>query len=166
VEIEDFVLLRSDGTPTYHLSVVSDDIAMGITHIIRGDDHLSNTPKQILLYKALGAEPPTFGHLPLILGTDKKRLSKRHGAVSVLEYRSMGILPEAMFNFLALLGWSPGDDLELLPKEDLIHLFSFEGMNKAGAVFDMTKLTWLSGQYILRSSAEELARLVRPFLEQ
>lgn len=164
-EIEDFVLLRSDGTPTYHLSVVTDDVAMEITHIVRGDDHLSNTPKQILLYRALGAEPPTFAHLPMILGSDKKRLSKRHGAVSVLEYRSMGILPEAMFNFLVLIGWSPGNDSELLSREDLVRLFSFEGIGKAGAIFDMQKMTWLNGQYILRSSAEDLARHVRPFLE-
>jgi glutamyl-tRNA synthetase len=165
-EIEDFVLLRSDGTPTYHLSVVSDDIMMEITHIVRGDDHISNTPKQILLYRALGYDPPTFAHLPLILGTDKKRLSKRHGAVSVLEYREMGILPQAMFNFLALLGWSPGEDKELLPADEIVRLFSFEGINKAGAVFDMQKLGWLNGQYIMLSSAEELGELVRPFLER
>ncbi len=165
-EIEDFVLLRSDGTPTYHLSVVSDDIEMEITHIVRGDDHISNTPKQILLYRALGYDPPTFAHLPLILGTDKKRLSKRHGAVSVLEYREMGILPQAMFNFLALLGWSPGEDKELLPADELVRLFSFEGINKAGAVFDMQKLGWLNGQYIMLSSAEELGQLIRPFLEK
>jgi len=164
-EIEDFVLLRSDGTPTYHLSVVTDDIAMEITHIIRGDDHLSNTPKQILLHRALGMEPPTFAHLPLILGNDKKRLSKRHGAVSVLEYREMGIVPDAMFNFLALLGWSPGGDLEVLSREELVRLFSFEGIGKAGAVFDLQKLTWLSGQYILRASAEDLLPRLRPFFE-
>ena len=164
-EIEDFVLLRSDGTPTYHLSVVTDDISMGITHIVRGDDHISNTPKQILLYRAFGLEPPTFAHLPLILGTDKKRLSKRHGAVSVLEYRATGILPEALFNFLALLGWAPGDDKELLGKEEMIRLFSFEGINKAGAVFDLQKLSWLNGQYIMASRAEDLARQIRPLLE-
>jgi glutamyl-tRNA synthetase len=144
-EIEDFVLLRSDGSPTYHLSVVSDDIEMGITHIIRGDDHLSNTPKQILLYRALGMEAPTFGHLPMILGPDKKRLSKRHGAVSVLEYRTMGILPAAMFNFLALLGWSPGDDREMIPKDELVRSFSFEGIGRAGAVFDIQKPRSSSG---------------------
>jgi glutamyl-tRNA synthetase len=165
-EIEDFVLLRSDGTPTYHLSVVTDDIAMEITHIIRGDDHLSNTPKQILLYRAFGMEPPTFAHLPLILGEDKKRLSKRHGAVSVLEYRDIGIVPDAMFNFLALLGWSPGGDLEVLSREDLVRLFSFEGIGKAGAVFDLQKLNWLSGQYIAKASAEELAPRLRTFFEK
>jgi glutamyl-tRNA synthetase len=165
-EIEDFILLRSDGNPTYHLSVVADDIAMGITHIIRGDDHLSNTPKQILLYRALGLEPPIFAHLPLILGDDKKRLSKRHGAVSVLEYRETGILSPALFNFLALLGWSPGDNLELLTKEQLVEKFSFEGINKAGSVFDLQKLNWLNGQYIMMTGAEELAGLIRPFLER
>src|SRR5262249_32452291 len=148
--------------PTYHLGVVTDDISMGITHIIRGDDHLSNTPKQILLYRALGAEPPTFGHLPLILGMDKKPLSKRHGAISVLDYRGMGILGDAMFNFLALLGWSPGDDTEIHSKADLAKLFSFEGINKAGAVFDMQKLTWLNGQYIVASSTEAIAKQIRP----
>ena len=163
-EIEDFVLLRSDGSPTYHLSVVSDDVAMGITHIVRGDDHISNTPKQILLYRALAVEPPTFAHLPLILGPDKKRLSKRHGAVSVLEYRTMGILPEAMFNFLALLGWAPGDDREMIAKETLIPLFSFEGIGKAGAVFDMQKLMWLNGQYTAQRTAASLAAALAPFL--
>ena len=165
-EIEDFILLRSDSSPTYHLSVVSDDIRMRITHIIRGDDHLSNTPKQILLYRALGIEPPTFAHLPMILGPDKKRLSKRHGAVSVLEYRDMGILPEAMFNFLALLGWSPGDDRQLLSRQELIELFSFEGISRAGAVFDLQKLLWLDSQYINRLSVEELLPRVREVLRR
>ena len=115
--IEDFVVLRSDGHPTYHLSVVVDDIDMGITHVVRGDDHISNTPKQVLLYQALGAPVPRFAHVPLILGPDKRRLSKRHGATSVMEYERQGFLPEAMFNFLALLGWSPGNDRELFTRE-------------------------------------------------
>ena len=164
-EIEDFILLRSDGTPTYHLSVVSDDITMRITHIIRGDDHISNTPKQILLYRALGADPPTFAHLPLILGPDKKRLSKRHGAVSVLEYREMGILPEAMVNFLALLGWSPGEDREVMAREEIVSRFSFEGVGKAGAVFDHQKLLWLNGQSISALPSEQLSARVRGLLE-
>src|SRR5260221_43867 len=117
--IEDFVILRSDGQPTYHLSVVSDDIEMAITHVVRGDDHISNTPKHLLLYQALGASIPQFAHVPLILGPDKKRLSKRHGATSVTEYERQGYLPEAMVNFLALLGWSPGGDKELFTREEL-----------------------------------------------
>ena len=122
--IEDFIILRSDGHPTYHLSVVSDDIAMGMTHVVRGDDHISNTPKQMLLYEALGAPVPKFAHVPLILGTDKKRLSKRHGATSVMEYETLGYLPEAMFNFLSLLGWSPGKgDREVFTRDELIPLF-------------------------------------------
>ena len=118
--IEDFVILRSDGHPTYHLSVVSDDVEMEITHVVRGDDHISNTPKQMLLYQALGAPVPQFAHVPLILGPDKKRLSKRHGATSVMEYARQGYLPEAMVNFLALLGWSPGGDQELFTRDELV----------------------------------------------
>src|SRR5262245_31543740 len=124
-EIEDLILLRTDGTPTYNMSCVSDDIDMRITHVVRGDDHISNTPKQILLYRALGAEPPRFGHLPLILGDDKKRLSKRLGAVSVMEYSRMGYLPEALVNFLALLGWSPGGDREIMTSGEMVEAFSF-----------------------------------------
>ena len=164
-EIEDFILLRSDGNPTYHLSVVSDDIRMKITHIIRGDDHISNTPKQILLYRALGAEPPTFAHLPLINGPDKKRLSKRHGAVSVLEYQDMGILPDALFNFLALLGWSPGDDRQVMARDEIARAFSFEGVNRSSSVFDLQKLLWLNGQYISRMPVAELLPRVRKALE-
>jgi glutamyl-tRNA synthetase len=163
--IEDFVLLRSDGSPTYMLSVVSDDIAMEITQVVRGDDHLSNTPKQILLYRALGEEPPAFAHLPLILGDDKKRLSKRHGAMSVLEYRDLGYLPEAMFNFLALLGWSPGDDRQKLGRAELIELFDLSGVGKSGAVFDLKKLEWLNGQYLTETPAEALVPEIVPRLE-
>ena len=118
--LDDFILLRSDGTPTYHMSVVVDDIDMGITHVIRGEDHLSNTPKHIPLFRALGAAVPTFGHLPLILGPDKKRLSKRNGATSVEEFRAEGILPQALYNFLALLGWNPGDDREVMSRREMI----------------------------------------------
>ena len=155
--IEDFVLLRSDGTPVYNLAVVSDDVEMEITHVIRGDDHLSNTPKQLLLYRALGEEEPTFAHVPMILGEDGKRLSKRHGAASVEAYRDEGILPEAMVNFLALLGWSPGDEREVLNREELVEAFSLNRVLKRSAVFDAEKLRWLNGQHITQASAERLA---------
>ncbi|MDH3785587.1 MAG: glutamate--tRNA ligase, partial [Acidobacteriota bacterium] len=164
--IDDFVILRTDATPTYMLSVVSDDIAMKISHVIRGDDHLSNTPKQILLYEALGEALPAFAHLPLILGPDKKRLSKRHAAVSVLEYRGAGMLPDAVFNYLTLLGWSPGDDRQQLDRETLIETFELDGVGKSGAVFDMTKLEWLNGQYIDRLSLDEFAIHVKPWLQR
>jgi glutamyl-tRNA synthetase len=159
--MEDFVLLRSDGIPTYHLSVVVDDLDMRITHVIRGADHISNTPKQILLYRAAGVPIPEFAHLPLILGPDKQRLSKRHGATSVMAYAEMGYLPEAFFNFLALLGWSPGDNRELLTRQELIELFSLEGVGKANAVFGMDKLDWFNSQYIRNASRESLRDLVR-----
>jgi glutamyl-tRNA synthetase len=138
--IEDFVVLRSDGHPTYHLSVVADDIDMEITHVVRGDDHVSNTPKQVLLYQAFGRPVPAFGHVPLILGTDKRRLSKRHGATSVTEYKRQGFLPEAMVNFLALLGWSPGNDQELFDREGLIEAFSLDG--SAAATPSSTRRSW------------------------
>jgi glutamyl-tRNA synthetase len=164
--IEDLVLLRSDGSPTYNLSVVADDIAMRVTEVIRGDDHISNTPKQILLYRALGHEPPAFAHLPLILGPDKKRLSKRHGAVSVTEYRDTGILPEAMRNFLALLGWSPGDGRERLSREELVEAFDIGAVNRKGAVFDEQKLEWLNSEYIQALPADDLDTRTRPYLEK
>src|SRR5262245_24438063 len=135
--VEDFVILRSDGHPTYQLSVVADDIDMGMTHVVRGDDHVSNTPKQILLYRAAGAPVPQFAHVPLILGADKKRLSKRHGATSVMEYARQGYLPEAMVNFLALLGWSPGaGDKEIFSIDELIAAFTLEGISGGNAVFN------------------------------
>jgi glutamyl-tRNA synthetase len=164
--IEDFVLLRSDGHPTYQLSVVSDDLEMKITHVVRGDDHISNTPKQILLYRAMGAEVPRFAHVPLILGTDKKRLSKRHGATSVTEYSRRGYLPEAMFNFLALLGWSPGDDREILTRDELVAAFSLAGISGGNAVFNTEKLDWFNQQHLMRIAPEELARRLKPWLEQ
>lgn len=164
--IDDFILLRSDATPTYLLSVVSDDIAMRISHVIRGDDHLSNTPKQILLYQALGATLPTFAHLPLILGPDKKRLSKRYAAVSVLEYRGLGMLAEAMFNYLTLLGRSPGDDRQQLDRETLIETFDLKNIGKSGAVFDLAKLEWLNGQIIDSMDANEFAAQVKPWLQR
>ena len=161
--IEDFVVQRSDGHPTYHLSVVCDDIDMGITQVIRGDDHISNTPKHVLLFEALGAPAPRFAHVPLILGADKKRLSKRHGATSVTEYQRQGYLPQAMVNYLALLGWSPGDDRELMTTADLVAAFSLEQISGGNAVFDTEKLDWMNGQYIARLSGEDLADAVAPF---
>ena len=162
-EIEDFVLLRSDGIPTYHLSVVADDIDMRLTHIIRGADHISNTPKQVLQYQALGATLPIFAHVPLILGPDKTRLSKRHGATSVISYKEMGIVPEAFRNFLALLGWTPGPahkDREIFSSEDLIQLFSLEGISRSNAVFDNDKLAWFNTEYIRAYDAEKLLPLI------
>jgi glutamyl-tRNA synthetase len=147
-DIEDFVLLRSDGTPLYNHAVVSDDIAMGVTLVMRGDDHISNTPKQILIYDALGARLPVFGHLPMIHGTDGKKLSKRHGATAVAEWANEGILPSAMVNFLALLGWSPGGDLEVMLRDELIRRFDTEGLLKKAAVFDPKKLEWMNGQHL------------------
>jgi glutamyl-tRNA synthetase len=162
-EIEDFVLLRSDGVPTYHLSVVADDIDMRLTHIIRGADHISNTPKQVLQYRALGAPLPVFAHVPLILGPDKTRLSKRHGATSVMAYKDMGIVPEAFRNFLALLGWTPGPaykDREIFGSDELIQLFSLEGISKSNAVFDNDKLAWFNTEYIRSYPAEKLLPLI------
>ncbi len=155
-EIEDFVLLRSNGLPTYQLSVVVDDIDMRITHVIRGADHLSNTPKQVLLYLGLGATPPIFAHVPLILGADRTRLSKRHGATSVGSYVEEGFLPEAFRNFLALLGWSSGDDTEYLPTAELLRRFSLGGVSRTNAVFDRPKLEWFNTQYLQQMPIEEL----------
>jgi glutamyl-tRNA synthetase len=163
-ELEDFVLLRSDGVPTYHLSVVADDLDMRLTHIIRGADHISNTPKQVLQYQALGKPLPVFAHLPLILGPDKSRLSKRHGATSVLAYQDMGIVPEAFRNFLALLGWTPAGaekDRELFSSEELIGLFSLEGISRSNAVFDNNKLAWFNSEWIRRYSPAELLPLIQ-----
>jgi glutamyl-tRNA synthetase len=158
--IEDFVILRSDAQPTYHLSVVVDDIDMEMTHVVRGDDHISNTPKHVLLYQAFGSTAPEFAHVPLILGPDKKRLSKRHGATSVMEYQRLGFLPEAMVNFLALLGWSPGGDREVLDKDELISLFTLEGISGGNAVFNPEKLDWFNQQHIARLPIPELLRRI------
>jgi glutamyl-tRNA synthetase len=160
--IEDFVILRSDGYPTYHLSVAVDDIDMEITDVIRGDDHVSNTPKHVLLFEALGARVPRFAHVPLILGADKKRLSKRHGATSVMEYARQGYLPAAMVNFLALLGWSPGGDRELLSAHELIDSFTLEGISGGNAVFNVEKLDWMNAQYLAQLPLEEVADTVGP----
>ncbi|MFQ5777748.1 MAG: glutamate--tRNA ligase [Terriglobia bacterium] len=155
-EIEDFVLLRSDGQPTYHLGVVADDLDMRITHVIRGADHLSNTPKQVLLYQALDATPPAFAHVPLILGPDRTRLSKRHGATSVTTYREEGFLPEAFRNFLALLGWSPGDDTEVMRTSELIRRFSLQQVSRTNAVFDRSKLEWFNAEYLRTDALEQV----------
>ena len=164
--LDDFILLRSDGSPTYHLSVVVDDVDMAITHVVRGEDHLSNTPKHVALFAALGAPPPVFGHLPLILGPDRKRLSKRTGATSVEEFREQGILPQALFNYLALLGWSPGEDRELMSREEMIGLFTVERLNAAAAIFDRDKLAWMNAQYLTRLPLAELLPHLQPFLER
>jgi glutamyl-tRNA synthetase len=162
--IDDFIILRTDGTPIYNMAVVSDDIDMRITHVIRGDDHIANTPKQILLYLALGAPVPAFGHLPMILGPDGKKLSKRHGATAVGDYAQLGVLPEALFNFLAFLGWNPGDEREVMEKEELIQAFSLERINKKSAIFDTEKLFWMNGRYMEKKPAEELLPLVAPLM--
>lgn len=162
-QLDDLIVLRSDGTPTYNLTVVVDDVDMGITHVIRGDDHLNNTPKQLHIYEALGYDVPRFAHLPMILGSDKARLSKRHGATSVLAYGDMGYLPDALVNYLVRLGWSYGDQ-EIFSREELIRHFSFENVGKSAAVFNPEKLLWLNGQYIINSPLEKLAELVMPFL--
>jgi glutamyl-tRNA synthetase len=163
-DLKDFIILRTDRTPIYNHAVVVDDVDMAITHVLRGDDHISNTPKQIALYQALGSPPPVFGHVPMINGPDGKKLSKRHGATAVGDYQHMGILPAAMRNFLALLGWSPGGDREIMTQDEMVRLFSFDGVQKKAAVFDMTKLEWMNGQYLSAASAEELYPFVAPQL--
>lgn len=164
-DIEDFIIMRADGTPTYNFSVVIDDAEMKLTHIIRAVEHLANTPKQILLYQAFNYPIPEFAHLPLILGTDKKKLSKRHGALSLLEYKKEGYLADTIINFLALLGWSPGGDLEIMDREKLIELFSLERVNKANAIFDIKKLEWMNSIYIKNMDSEKLSKELLPFLQ-
>ena len=165
-DIEDFVVLRSDGTPIYNMAVTSDDIAMRITLVMRGDDHISNTPKQIMLYRALGAELPQFAHLPMIHGPDGKKLSKRHGATAVADWQHEGILPQAMVNFLALLGWSPGGEFnEVMSIEELIAAFSADGLLKSASVFDTKKLEWMNGQHLMKMPYSELGPIVAQKLE-
>lgn len=164
-ELDDFVLMRADGTPTYQFAVVIDDLTMGITHVIRGDDHLSNTPKQILLYQALEATPPRFAHVPMILGPDGSRLSKRHGALSILAYREAGYLPQALRNYLVRLGWSYGDQ-EIFTLEEMIEKFDLSRVSKSPARFDPDKLLALNAYYIRQETTERLAELVKPFLAQ
>ena len=164
-EIGDFVILRSDGSPIYQLAVVVDDNDMGVSHVLRGDDHISNTPKQILIYQALNWKIPRFSHLPLILGPDKVRLSKRHGASSVEEFRDQGILSEALFNYLCLLGWAPGDDREIIDRTEITRIFSLTRVNKADAVFDSQKLLWMNGKYIADAGDEQLLNVLNGHLD-
>lgn len=161
---DDFIILRSDGTPTYHLSVVVDDIDMGITHVIRGEDHLSNTPKHIGLFTALDAPLPRFAHLPLLHGGDGKKLSKRHGAVGVENFRDEGFLPQTLYNYLALLGWSPGDGRELMSRDEMIEAFTVERLGHAAAVFDMEKLRWMNVHYLPNLPLDEVMHHLQPFL--
>ena len=160
-DIPDWAILRSDGTPTYNLSVVADDVEMAISHVMRGDDHISNTPKQIAVYRALGVDPPAFGHVPNVLGTDGKKLSKRHGATAVGDYRDMGFLAAAMRNFLALIGWNPKTEQELFfTTDELIAAFALDDVQKKSGVFDLKKLEWMNGQHISRMEPPELLALV------
>jgi glutamyl-tRNA synthetase len=162
-ELDDLVLMRSDGIPTYNFGVVVDDIDMNITHVIRGDDHVNNTPRQINIYRALGTPLPQFAHVPMILGQDGERLSKRHGAVSVMQYHEEGYLPEALLNYLARLGWSHGDE-EKFSREQLVEWFDLEHISKSPARFDQEKLTWLNAQYLKEADEARLAALAKPFL--
>ncbi|RMF86958.1 MAG: glutamate--tRNA ligase [Nitrospinota bacterium] len=164
-QLDDLIILRSDGTPTYNFCVVVDDVTMRISHVIRGDDHINNTPRQILIYQALEYPLPQFAHVPIILGPDKSRLSKRHGATSILAYRDMGYLPEAMINYLVRLGWSHGDQ-EIFSREELIKYFSLEQIHKSAAIFNPEKLLWLNSHYIKTIDESRLIALVRPFLER
>jgi len=164
-ELDDLIIQRTDGTPTYNFVVVIDDVSMGITTVIRGDDHVNNTPRQILLYQALGSPVPTFAHVPMILGADKARLSKRHGATSVMAYRDMGFLPEAMVNYLVRLGWSYGDE-EIFTLEDLIQKFAIENVGRSAGVFNTEKLLWLNAHYIKNGDPVRLAGLLIPFLKE
>jgi glutamyl-tRNA synthetase len=164
--LDDFVLLKSDGYPTYHLANIVDDHSMGISHILRADEWLSSTPRHVLLYQALGWQPPQFAHLPMILGPDRSKLSKRHGATSISEYKEQGYLPEAMFNFLALLGWSLDDKTELLTQDEIVDNFSLERISRTAAVFNKDKLEWMNGVYIRGLSLDEFTRRAKPFLEK
>jgi glutamyl-tRNA synthetase len=162
-ELDDFVIVRSDGSPTFHLVVVLDDIDMGITHILRGEDHLTNTPRQANIFRALGAEPPRYGHLPLIVGVDRARLSKRHGATAVGAYRELGFLPGAVVNYLARLGWSHGDQ-EIFTRDELIASFDVGGINKSAAAFDLEKFTWVNAQHLKTMPDAALAKASEPYL--
>lgn len=164
--IGDFSVAKKNSVPLYNLAVVADDHDMRISHVIRGEDHISNTPKQILLIEALGLTRPAYAHIPLILGTDRSKLSKRHNATSIRDYKASGYLPETIFNFLALLGWHPENDKEILSRDDLCGMFSLERVQKAGAIFDLNKLEWMNGEYLRRKTSNEFAALVMPFLEE
>lgn len=163
-EIGDLVIKKADGSPTYQLAVVVDDHDMRITHVIRGDDHFSNVPKQVMLFEALGYEPPQFAHVPLILASDRTKLSKRNAAVAVSDYRDSGFMPDAVRNFLALLGWSPGDNREVMTLDELIDAFSLDGISRSNAVFDVKKLEWMNCEYIKSLGPSELSSRVKPLL--
>ena len=162
----DFVIMKSDGNPSYNFAVVVDDIQMAITHVIRGEDHISNTPKQIAIFNALNQPIPKFAHLPMILGPDKSKLSKRHGATNVIDYKAQGFLPEALLNYLALLGWTPKDNQEILSIPELIDQFDIQNINKSNAIFDIQKLKWMNSQYIKKMPTEHLKTEIEPFLSE
>ncbi|MBN2432466.1 MAG: glutamate--tRNA ligase [Acidobacteria bacterium] len=162
--LDDIVVAKSDGYPTYNFAVVVDDITMGISHVIRGEDHISNTPKQILIYRALGATPPRFAHIPMILGEDRSKMSKRHGSTNVVEYERQGYLSEAFFNFMTLLGWSPSDDQEIFTRDEVVRRFSLDRVSPSGAIFDINKLKWMNGMYIRQLSPAEMLDRAEPFL--
>ncbi|SVD59492.1 uncharacterized protein METZ01_LOCUS412346, partial [marine metagenome] len=164
--LDDFVMIKSDGFPTYHLANIVDDHGMEITHVLRAEEWLPSTPRHLLLYKAFGWEPPIYAHMPMILGNDRSKLSKRHGATSALEYKENGYLPETLFNFMALLGWSLDDHTEIFSRDDLVKFFTLDHVGKAGAIFDTEKLTWMNGVYIRALSIPELASRIQPFLER
>jgi len=165
-ELGDFVIARNTEEPLYHLAVVIDDHEMGVTHVIRGEDHISNTPRQILIQEAIGASRPLYAHIPLILGKDKSKLSKRHGAISVTEYRNQGFLPEALVNFLALIGWNPGGEREVYSLNELVALFSLEKVQKGGAKFDLDKLRWMNKEYLRKVPKEEFELHALEFLPE
>lgn len=162
--LDDFVIVRSDGVPTYNFVVVVDDLQMEISHVLRGDDHLANTPKQLFVYRALGATPPAFGHLPSVLAADRSRLSKRHGPVSIEDYREQGLLPEGILNYCALLGWSPGDDREVMTVPEMVAAFDLGRVGKSGSVYDVEKLRWMNGQHLRRMAPAEILRRADPWL--
>mgnify|MGYP000867893510 CR=1 FL=1 len=164
--IGDFIIVKSDGIPTYNFAVVIDDVLMGISHVIRAEEHLSNTPRQLMIYDALNLKRPEFAHISLILGDDRQKMSKRHGATSLVQYREMGYLPEALFNFLALLGWSPEGEEQILSPDEIISAFTLERVAKNPAVFDLDKLNWINQQYIKQKDHEELKTLIMPYLQE
>ncbi len=165
-QLKDQVMIKSDGSPAYNFCCVVDDALMGMTHIIRGDDHIANTPKQIMLYEAMGFKPPKFVHIPMIHGEDGSRMSKRHGATAISEYKKQGYLPEALVNYLALLGWNPGTNKEIFSKDTLIKEFSLKRINKTAAVFDINRLSWVNGHYIKEMDIEKLMQLIVPRLKE
>lgn len=162
-QYDDFVIMKSNGIPTYNFAVVIDDHLMGMTHVMRAEEHLSNTPKQLLVYQAFGWEPPKFGHMSMILAPDRSKLSKRHGATSVEEFRSQGFVAEAIVNYLTLLGWGPGDEREIFSLQDTVELFELEQMSKKAAIYDTKKLTWMNGQYLSELPLEKILPEVKPF---